>query len=603
MTLVQFAGGSIRLLKSLLKRLQSEVRRNRFPTLPKGLELNGLEVEGLRASAIALLSGLVMAMAPAPLNFWIMAWVGLAPLWGLVAQGAGGDSGRSPQASTSFNRAIWLWSLTYHGISLAWITGLHPLTWLGMPWLGSVAAVTVIWLFITLWGVGTVFCWGWGLRWMTQWGCKGWQRVLLGTALWCLTETVRAYTPLDWTSIAYTQSPGNLAILHLGQLSGNMTITAAIVAVNGCWAEAYLAYQDHLTCRNSRSHPDVTRGTIWNWLQIAIALLIGSHLIGLWLWLQPLSLSTAATARPTAAPSQDLPSRNAALTIGIIQGNIPTRIKLSDVGIRQAWQIYSNAYRRLAILGADLVLTPEAALPIQWQEQSLLTAMNPIAQAVRSQQVPLVLGTFGQRWLGQPGNQLQTARMTQSLLLLDEQAQVTRQYDKVKVVPLGESLPFEDILGKWIGRLSPLKNYLTAGAEDQRFVTPFGSAAVGICYESAFPELFRHQVAAGAEWMITASNLDPYSTVLMAQQEAHDLMRAVESDRWMVRATNTGYSGVIDPHGRVIWRSPAHQFVMYQAQIQRRQTQTLYVRWGNFLTPVLVLISTGILLGKIVKKQ
>jgi apolipoprotein N-acyltransferase len=161
---------------------------------------------------------------------------------------------------------------------------------------------------------------------------------------------------------------------------------------------------------------------------------------------------------------------------------------------------------------------------------------------------------------------------------------------------LGESLPLEPILGRVIGRLSPLRSFLQPGAVGQVFESGFGRVAIGICYESAFPQLFQTQVRQGANLLVTAANLDPYSEVLMAQQQAHDLMRAIEFDRWMVRATNTGYSGVIDPHGQIQWQSPSHALIQHVDRIYRRQTRTLYTRFGNWLTPLL-LLSLGLRLG------
>jgi apolipoprotein N-acyltransferase len=163
---------------------------------------------------------------------------------------------------------------------------------------------------------------------------------------------------------------------------------------------------------------------------------------------------------------------------------------------------------------------------------------------------------------------------------------------------LGESLPFEAILGGLIQRLSPMRGYLTPGEMGQSFLTPFGQGAVGICYESAFPEIFRRQVKDGATFLATASNLDPYGKTLMAQHWALDMMRAIETDRWLVRATNTGYSGVIDPHGRLVWRSSANQFVAHGETIYRRQTTTPYVRFGNWLTPLMLLVAGGVVLAR-----
>ena len=497
------------------------------------------------AVGMALVSGCLMSLAAAPTNAWWLAWVALVPLWVLM------------QAPLGQSRWRWvlplLWGLGYHGVALAWIGGLHPLTWMGIPGWASVAIVVAVWSVITLWGVVSVGLWAWGLAWASRRGLAGWGRVWVGTALWCLIEALRSTSDLDWTSLAYTQSPGNLVILHLGQLSGNLTVTAAIVAVNGVLAEAWLA--------RSQAHR--------RWLgAAAIALVLISHGVGGALYRQALD----------DRPAQVIP-------VGIVQGNVPTRIKLFPVGIQRALAHYTQGYRVLAHQGVRAVLTSEGALPLIWKPQTA----NPLQAAIQEFQVPLWLGAFGRV------NEATAPRLSQSLLALDGQGQIRSQYNKVKLVPLGESLPFEPLLGQFIGRLSPIQSYLQPGRGSQRFESGLGPAAVGICYESAFGELFRQQVRQGAEFLLTASNLDPYSTVLMAQHEAHDVMRAIETDRWMARATNTGYSGIIDPHGQIHWRSHPHRFEVHADRLYRRRTQTLYVRYGNWLTPVLLVGAVGCL--------
>ena len=68
-------------------------------------------------------------------------------------------------------------------------------------------------------------------------------------------------------------------------------------------------------------------------------------------------------------------------------------------------------------------------------------------------------------------------------------------------------------------------------------------------------------------------------------------MRAIETDRWSVRATNTGYSAFINPHGRTLWISEYNTYQIHAETIYQRQTQTLYVRWGDWLTPLLLGLS------------
>ncbi len=529
-----------------------------------------------RPAVMTLSAGLLCSLGPAPLNWWWVAWVGLIPLWWIVL-----PRPTAPKNRCNSRPMVWpliLWSIAYHGISLSWITGLHPLTWLGVSWHASVAIVGFAWTFVTGWGIASVLLWGYGLRWLNQrFTLNPYERVLAGTALWCVIEAIRSHTPLDWTALSYTQSPGNLWILHLGQLSGNLTVSAVIVAVNGLLSEALrpLIFKRSSDNRDRAKNHDRTksvwRSTLSKPLLAAGAILVVSHSIGAILYFQPLNDASAA-----------------ALNIGIIQGNVSTRIKLSAAGIQQAIRHYTLGYRDLARQGVDAVLTPEAALPFSWTEQQPPGLTQAIAQA----KVPLWLGSFGQA-IDNEGQ----INPTQRLFSLDAAGQIMSYYDKVKLVPLGESLPLEPLLSQLIGHLLPIQSFLQPGQIGQIFETGFGRAAIGICYESAFPEVFAAQIKQGANLIITASNLDPYGQVLMAQHEAHDLMRAIEHDRWAIRATNTGYSGIINPHGQIIWQSTPHTFMHHHDRVYRRYTRTLYSRLGNWLTPCL-LIGLGIQLGR-----
>lgn len=531
----------------------------------KGVRSQGWRALAQYSSLWPLLGGLLMALGPAPINFWVFPWFALVPLWWTIG------NNRSSLRSGFFSG--FLWGLMYHGLSLAWITGLHPLTWMGISYGNSLAIVGGIWGLITLWGAIGVGVWSGALTWMVRQGFSPACRILVATALWCGIETLRSLTPLDWTGLAYTQSPGNIAILHLSQLSGNALITATIVAVNGMIAETLPDLKSAYRFRFSRLWP-------------AIGLLMIAHLLGWGLSVLSTNTNTStnintntnintSTSTSTSASTQPV----APVRIGTVQGNIPTRIKLSPAGIRQGFKNYGSGYEILAAQGAQMVIFPEGSLPLDWADYP----DNPIAQTVRRVKTPLIVGAFAQ----------QGKRSTQALLMLDDRGKITSQYDKVKVVPLGEALPFEEILGQWIGRLSPIKDFLIPGRSDQVFTTPFGPAAVGICYESAFPELFRHQVQRGATFLITASNLDPYSTVLMAQHEAHDVMRAIETDRNLIRVTNTGYSGLISATGERKWRSQPQSYDLHLSEVFPRQTRTLYVQYGNWITPVLGILSLG----------
>jgi apolipoprotein N-acyltransferase len=482
-------------------------------------------------------SGLLAGLAVAPIGAWYLAWFALIPLWIMVVR-----ERRSVLPSLA-------WGVGYHGVALFWITGIHPMTWMGVPWLTSLAIAIICLTFITLWGATLVAIWGAACGWLfSKFRLPPWGRVLVGIAIWCGLEYVWSQGDLWWSTLALTQSPGNIPILHLGQLTGGSAVTAALVAANGLIAEAIMAKpieRKKLTI--------ITTG---------LALVV--YLTGFYL---------SQTVLDT--------SPQKALRIGLIQGNIPNEIKLYPLGLKAAQEGYTKGYRELAAAGAEAVLTPEVALPLMPAE----IKTSSIYQAVLEKGVPLWLGAFGA-----VGNDY-----TNSLHSIDHLGNFISRYDKSKLVPLGEYVPFKEIIGQWVKRLSPLEASLRRGRADQEFLAwPGIKAATGICYESAFGEHFRQQAKHG-EFIITASNNAHYAASMPAQHHAQDVMRAIETSRWAVRATNTGYSAIVDPHGYTRWESQLNEFATHVHQVYRRTNLTPYVRWGDWLTPLL-LVSAGVLL-------
>ncbi|MBE9187973.1 apolipoprotein N-acyltransferase [Microcoleus sp. LEGE 07076] len=528
-----------------------------------------------------------MALTTAPFNAWPLAWIALVPLWVMVVSYQKPESEVKQQklfCSAELLLLPVLWGIGYHGLALSWIMGIHPMTWLGVPWWPSLAIALFCWTFITLWGAALVAVWTWlfaiaipkisgtgilpvisqkisgtGIlpvisQKISGTGILPVTRVLIGTALWCALESIWSTGSLWWTSLSYTQSPHNLAILHLGQLSGPSAVTAAIVAVNGLIAEAFI---------EGRSLRKVGRRKNWIAYIFPAGLCLILHIAGWSLYNRPL-IQEAGTS----------------LKIGIIQGNIPNEIKFDSGGWRRALEGYTAGYKQLADRKVDAVLIPETALPFIWTNEYQRSTLS-FYQAILERGVLAWVGGFAQ----------QENSLANSLLAIDRTGEIVGRYDKLKLVPLGEYIPFYEILGGIINRLSPLEARLVPGNSKQLFDTPFGRAIVGICYDSAFAENFRYQAAQGGEFMLTASNNAHYKPPMLAQHHALDVMRAIETDRWAVIATNTGYSAFVNPRGETVWKSGLNTYEVRDATIYRRQTKTLYVRWGDLLTPLLLVLA------------
>jgi apolipoprotein N-acyltransferase len=388
---------------------------------------------------------------------------------------------------------------------------------------------------------------------------------------------------LWWTSLSYTQSPHNLIILHLAQISGPNTITAVIVAVNGLIAEAFLQgrrkkEEGRRKREEGRGKKEEGRGKKeegiskneegtfipdFRLLSVAFCLCLSLHLIGFSLYSRPLD-----------------DRADKALKFGVIQGNIPNEIKFDSRGWRQALEGYTQGYEKLVSQGVDAVLIPETALPFIWTNEYERQNLS-FYQAILDKQVMTFVGGFGQR----------DRALTNSLFAINGAGNIISHYDKIKLVPLGEYIPFEEWLGRLISRISPLDSHLVGGDFNQIFETPWGRAIVGICYDSAFTEIFRNQAAKGGLFILTASNDAHYTTSMMVQHHSQDIIRAIETDRWAVRATNTGLSAFVNPHGETLWISQKKHYEVQAHTIYPRDTKTLYVRYGDWLTSVLLLFS------------
>ncbi|MDX2254813.1 MAG: apolipoprotein N-acyltransferase [Pseudanabaenaceae cyanobacterium bins.39] len=505
-------------------------------------------MQNLRNILFAALGGILMGLTPDPFSQWWLAWIALIPLWMLT---------QKLKVRSAIAMGL-VWGCCYHGMALFWITSVHPMAWMGVPWWTSFWIASLVWILITAWGAILSALWAMG---MSRWGqdlnvpC----RIILACAMFSGLEIVWSWGPLYWTALGYTQSPHDLLLLQISRLSGQQTMTSAIVAVNGLLAEILL----HRTWQERKRYAIAT-----------LSLLAAMAIYGGW---------EMQGDRMASGNGQ-------AIKAGIIQGNFPNPLTVQPRGWEIAVNNYTKGYEKLAQSGAEMILTPETAISFPYPDYD--PRRVPFDQAVEKYRVPVWLGAFGKTRNPQtedPNN------YTNSLFLVNGSSQILGRYDKVRLVPIGEYIPFKPILGNLIKRLSPLRGEVEAGSSEQLVDTPWGRFIVGICYESAYPATFRWQTAAGGRLILSASNNAHFAAYMSAQHHAQDVARAIESDRWAVRATNTGYSGFVDPNGRTVWLSDVNTYETHLETVYLRDTKTLYVLWGDWLTPLLCLSSLTIL--------
>jgi apolipoprotein N-acyltransferase len=124
--------------------------------------------------------------------------------------------------------------------------------------------------------------------------------------------------------------------------------------------------------------------------------------------------------------------------------------------------------------------------------------------------------------------------------------------------------------------------------------------STAICYEIVYPDLVRQFVAAGSELLTTITN-DAWfgETAAPYQHFAQASMRAIENGRYLVRAANTGISGVVDPYGRVIVESRLFEPAVVAGTVYYRTERTLYTQIGDLFAYLSALAIAALLLYKI----
>jgi len=168
------------------------------------------------------------------------------------------------------------------------------------------------------------------------------------------------------------------------------------------------------------------------------------------------------------------------------------------------------------------------------------------------------------------------------------------------LVPFGEFLPFPFIF-QYLGGLTAESGIFAHGARHNVLRLPRSDASFGvfICYESIFPKITRTLMAQDPDFLVNTTNDAWFGTTAAPHQHfAQAVVRAVESGRAVVRAANTGISGLIEPSGRIAYRTPLFATVGFAIDVPLHQGQTIYTRWGDWPLMLCALALTLATAGK-----
>jgi len=433
----------------------------------------------------------------------------------------------------------WLFGMGQFGAGVSWVyISIYRYGDANLPL--SIAAMLLLVMFLACYPAGMA----WALA-RTAIAPKGWFFVAAFPAAWTLSEWLRSWvlSGFPWLNIGYSQLESPL----LGY--------APVIGVYGVgWATAFSA------------------GLLGWFVAGGKAARIAAPAALVLLWLAGLGLNHHHWTRAVGET----------LTSTLVQGNVPQELKWKPEQQQRTLTHYVELTRKH--LDSDLVIWPETAIPA-FYDQVESSFLDPLREELGRHGVTLVTGIP----VLEPGQW----DYFNSIISLDQPG---RFYYKVHLVPFGEYLPLRDWLASVLSFLPVPQADFSRGDSRQPLLEaagyPIGSS---ICYEIAFGEQIISALPEAA-FLVNVSNdawfgdsLAPHQHLEMAR------MRARETERYVLRATNTGISAIIDADGALLVRSRQFESATVSGELQPRAGATPYVRWGNW--PVVIVCLTVFLLA------
>ncbi len=486
--------------------------------------------------SMAAIAGAIAVPAYAPLYAWPLVLVSLVGLFALWKRAA------SPLHASAIG---FVWGLGLFLVGVPWLyVSLH--TYGAMP---APLAAIAIFLFC---GYLSLFP---ALAGYVQAKIRiapVWHLLLLMPATFVAAEALRGWfvTGFPWLIVGYTQTPGiaPAPLSGLAPVFGVFGISLVLAMTAGAVVLGSARLSALAPSTRLRKLLGVGAAVVWG----------VSVLLGRFEWTEP-----------SAAP----------IAVSLLQGNVPQNLKWRE---DQAAASLENYLALVEQSRGKLVVLPETALPFMLDRvpPSVTSAM---ANKVRANGGDVLLGVAFQDPSPAPDG---TRRYYNGAVAFGTSP--VQQYAKHHLVAFGEFVP---PLFSWVYQWLkiPLGGF-TPGAETQQPMKIAGhSVAVNICYEDAFGAEIVQAVPA-AELLVNMSNMAWFGTYLAADQHAQlSQMRALESGRWMLRATNTGVTAAINSRGEIVSSMPQFTRGVLEVSATPMRGATPYSRWRDW--PILTLVA------------
>jgi apolipoprotein N-acyltransferase len=480
----------------------------------------------------------------APVGWFPVTWLSLGGLFGLLCAEADADRRARDGAviAAAFAFGLFLAGVSWVYVSLS-IFG-------GMPMLLAGLATLLFCALLAVFSapVGALF---------VRLADPGWfPRALLFASLWTLAECGRtwAFTGFPWLAAGYSQGPPS-PLAGYAPLFGLHGVSLSSALIGALIVEIIRRWLSIEACS--------ARGWL-RWCP-ALPLLVTAVVLGAGGLLRELRW-THASSEP--------------LSVALLQGNVAQEMKWRPERFADSLRTY---YQLALENPAQLTVLPETALPA-FLDQVPAEYLDALQQLAVREQGDLLLGIAVAE-----GRHYYNAALS-----LGSGGQ--QHYRKVHLVPFGEFVPPGFAWFMATANI-PMSDF-TAGSRGQLPLRLAGQkVAVNICYEDAFGEEIIAALPA-ATLLVNISNVAWFGDSLAPAQHLQIAqMRALETGRMLLRATNTGMTAIVDVDGHVQSVLPPFTRAALRGEVRGYAGATPYVRWGSWPVIALALLLISLASG------
>jgi len=407
-----------------------------------------------------------------------------------------------------------------------------------------------------------------------------WVNVLLVAASWTLGEWIRGwlFTGFPWLALGYSQAPisplaGYAPVLGVYGVSFLSALIAALLGLS--WNKWRAGGQNQAQSQAQNQAQHQARLQAQHQAQKRQIFLVGTALTAL------LGAGFGLTKVDwTHAIGQPI-------TVSLLQGNIKQEMKWNPDRMRESLDTYMRLAKKAP---AQLIVLPETALPI------MLDHLPAGYKADMQQQGEVLLGIVSDDAAGRFYNSAVVMNgissageglKNSSPLSPALPSPPTPMYSKQHLVPFGEFTP--PSLAWTLALLHiPMSNFYKGAEVQPPFSIAGQKVAVNICFEDVFGEEIIRPLPE-ATLLVNLTNTAWFGDSLAQPQHLQIAqMRALETGRTMLRATNTGMTAIINPKGKVERVLPAFTEAALTGTAQGFSGATPYSRWGNAAILLLV---------------